>query len=645
MESSHVSLPLLASEVVHRFSSTWCSKGIELSNNNSTVTRNRNSLSGLVFASTPLWHTSDDEVFEIRLEEVQRQWAGSLRFGVATQVPMTHGEQQAKLKDLESLNGDLYWLEGSCIMHNGAVFKMNYTKTTLDRLVVGDKLAVKRSGADGSLRFLINDDNCGVGVPNMPKKLIPFVELNGSTMCISVTSMSQTAHPSPAGSLLMHNRLPSMNTMMDSLEVVLEEEKSERESGSNELMFHDHHGRNIQVRNGGKSASRTDSYNQGVLLTHRPLKDNEMFEVSVDKLSNRWTSSLMIGALFEAPEKIHLPVTALGFKKNAIVISGDTLYQNGLKTDSVVVGSFNLDQLETGQKVGILVDGMRNLKLSVNGVDLGVIVKNIPQPCYGILDLYGQCEEVSIVLGESNQDFVQASITNQESKNNSPLVLRPQQASSETCDYLSLCSRFKSSLSIPSHFMSGLEGLCCCANCVKYRGEDMYKKKGDPPKDFATPVHWVRFPLKRVKAEQASTEAWHTTYHGTKASILRKILDHGELFPVLDFGLMHKMTTKPKESKEDDSDAPQLVFSPTLSYFLRSAQGCVPCYFEDNGKRYRARLAFEVDIHPGSYKIGPPSTSVTSVIDAHFKLDETEWLTKEKGNTAIKALLVHLEPS
>ena len=74
-----------------------------------------------------------------------------------------------------------------------------------------------------------------------------------------------------------------------------------------------------------RTAKRTDSYNQGVIVTHRPLKENEMFEVKLDRLSNRWTSSLMIGALFEAPEKIHLPVTALGFKKNAIVLCGGKL--------------------------------------------------------------------------------------------------------------------------------------------------------------------------------------------------------------------------------------------------------------------------------------------------------------------------------
>ena len=57
--------------------------------------------------------------------------------------------------------GDVFWLEGGSVYHNGNVIKMNYTVTSLDRLVAGDKLAVKRQIADGSLRFLVNDEDCG----------------------------------------------------------------------------------------------------------------------------------------------------------------------------------------------------------------------------------------------------------------------------------------------------------------------------------------------------------------------------------------------------------------------------------------------------------------------------------------------------
>ena len=665
MESSHVSLPLMTSEVVHRFSSTWCSQTIELSNNNSSAVRNRHVPHGLVMASTPLWQTNEDEIFEIRIDEVHRHWSGSLKFGVATMIP-----HQTNVKDLGSLKGEVYYLEGHSVYHNdGQILKMNYAVTSLERLIVGDKLAVKRLNADNSLRFYINDEDCGVAVSNVPKKLIPVVELSGSTASVSVISVSQTGYPSPTGSLMMHHKLPSMNTMMDSLEVVLEDEKSDDPAGNGGrqdqgLEFHEHHGRNIQLRNNNKSAIRTDSYNQGMTLTHRPLKVNEKLEVKIDRLNNRWTSSLMIGVLFEAPERIHLPVTALGLKKNAIVFHGETLFQNGQKIDTI---GANLDHLEVGQRLGILIDAQRNLRLFVNSLDLGIMVKNIPQVCYGILDLYGQCEEVSFDLSNTSESTAApenlASITEDHPAKlvvSHPLVLRPEvppgggtSNSSSNCDYLRLCSEFKSSLSVPSHFWSGSTGTCFCLVCMKGRGEDSYKKKGDPPRDYATPSHWVRFPLRQMKAEQ-TTETWHTCYHGTKASSVRKILDHGELFPILEFGLTHKAASKPKESKEDDADTPQLVFSPTPAYFLRSPQrSTIQLPAEDEISQqafFKAKVAFEIDIHPGSYKIGPPSllgfeATADEAIDSHFKTDESEWSTKEKGNTAIKALLIHLLPS
>ena len=358
-----------------------------------------------------------------------------------------------------------------------------------------------------------------------------------------------------------------------------------------------------------------------------------------------------------------------------------TLFQNGQKIENNV--GCHLDELKANQTISIMIDSQRNLKLFVNGVDHGIKVKNIPPICYGMVDLYGQCEEISIVPGnssaESRSDSTENSITEGTSVSAAdvtatgtpaaaskmtpaviqqhPHVLRTSSHQNDQslstnagdkCSYLKLCSRFKTSLSIPSHFLSGLQPCCFCMNCIKSRGEELYKKKGDPLKDYATPVNWVRFPVRQFKSEQ-STESWHTTYHGTKPSSFRKILDHGELVPILGFGLTHKSTSKPKESKEDDVDTPQLVFSPTLNYFLQASQSCSPCPYRDAQKNFKARLAFEVDIHPGSYKIGPPSQGGFSsgsgiLIDAHFKLDETEWLTKEKGNTAIKALLVHLEP-
>ena len=568
MESSHISLPLMGTEIAHRFSSTWLNKNVSLENNGSSVIRNRHFSSGLAFASSSLWQSNEDEIFEIRLDDVSRQWSGALRFGVATQIPMANQSDSSQqltspMKDLSSLSGDVYWLESNNIKHNGNIVKMNYTITPLERLVSGDKLGVRRLHSDGSLRFLLNGEDCGIAVPNVPKKIIPVVELYGSTISVSVVSVSQMSHPSPIGS--MAHKLPSMNTMMDSLEVVLDTEKNDKETDlvrpiripPGGLEFHENHGRNVQLKNSNTTAIRTDSYNQGMLLTSKPLKENEIFEVKLDRLNNRWTSSLMIGALFESPDKLHLPVTALGLKKNAIVISGDTLYQNGHKVQTL---GFNIDSLTTSQSVGILIDAAKNLKVLVNGQDHGIAVQNVPSVCYGLVDLYGQCEEITIVRHSdanneaSNEPPTTNSILEEDistkdlftTSMHNPIILRgpnqsilhPNSSSNNVtkCEYFKMCSKFKASLALPTHFFHKIQACTChCSQCIKVRGEELYAKKGDPPKDFALPLHWCRFPIKPTRAEP-TTETWHTTYHGTKTSSLRKILDHGELIPLQSLG-------------------------------------------------------------------------------------------------------------
>jgi neuralized-like protein 4 len=109
-----------------------------------------------------------------------------------------------------------------------------------------------------------------------------------------------------------------------------------------------------------------------------------------------------------------------------------------------------------------------------------------------------------------------------------------------------------------------------------------------------------------------------------------------------ELGLEQKLS-KPK-SKEDDSDAPQLLFSPTLKY-VGNPELSPPVRFKDKktGRAYQGQVAFQIEVHPGSYKIGPPSCSLLQP-DPHFKDDETEWLTKERGNTVITALLIQMLP-
>lgn len=54
----------------------------------------------------------------------------------------------------------------------------------------------------------------------------------------------------------------------------------------------------------------------------------------------------------------------------------------------------NLDTCPEGTVLGMLVDSSGCLHLFVNGMDQGVAAQDIPSPCYPLIDLYGQCEQV-----------------------------------------------------------------------------------------------------------------------------------------------------------------------------------------------------------------------------------------------------------
>jgi neuralized-like protein 4 len=44
--------------------------------------------------------------------------------------------------------------------------------------------------------------------------------------------------------------------------------------------------------------------------------------------------------------------------------------------------------------VGVLIDDDSSLHLYINGIDQGVAARDVPCPCHGLVDLYGQCEQV-----------------------------------------------------------------------------------------------------------------------------------------------------------------------------------------------------------------------------------------------------------
>ena len=92
----------------------------------------------------------------------------------------------------------------------------------------------------------------------------------------------------------------------------------------NRLLFHPNCGSHAAVINNGLSAYRpnaADDFNFGVVLTNRPLKPNEVFEVRLDKMVTKWTGSIEIGVTTHSPNSLEFPSTMtnviiVGYKRH-----------------------------------------------------------------------------------------------------------------------------------------------------------------------------------------------------------------------------------------------------------------------------------------------------------------------------------------
>lgn len=194
---------------------------------------------------------------------------------------------------------------------------------SLNWLRCGDRVGVIQT-CDGVIKFFINGEEIFVNTPNLFGCLYVFVELRGSCSGVSITSRKMPLSP-----------ITSVR-MQDSLELLTEQElEVPLTDTSQNFFFHEIHGRNIELNAEKTIASRVTSYNQGIVLVQPATNVNTKIEIVVEQIDTRWQSSLMVGFVWGPPEKINLPVTALGFKGNSYVIANDYISINGRKVSGI----------------------------------------------------------------------------------------------------------------------------------------------------------------------------------------------------------------------------------------------------------------------------------------------------------------------
>ncbi|XP_031574540.1 uncharacterized protein LOC116308282 isoform X2 [Actinia tenebrosa] len=161
------------------------------------------------------------------------------------------------------------------------------------------------------------------------------------------------------------------------------------------------HGENVAVMYAGKKAKRVDPFGSccdGVVITSEPLKDNELFEVRLDSKIDRWVGSLFIGATTNDSNSFStFPQIMVDYTQGSnFMWAGDQIVFNKKLTTTV---KEDTGKLTTGDRIGVMRKSDNSLHFYLNGKDIGNCFKTIPDVLYGVVDIYGQAEQVTITGG------------------------------------------------------------------------------------------------------------------------------------------------------------------------------------------------------------------------------------------------------
>lgn len=78
------------------------------------------------------------------------------------------------------------------------------------------------------------------------------------------------------------------------------------------------------------------------------------------------------------------------------MMSGCGILTNGKGTKREY-GEYNLDELQEGDRIGMIRKSSGALHYFINGIDQGVAAAVTPQVVWGVVDLYGMAVKVSIL--------------------------------------------------------------------------------------------------------------------------------------------------------------------------------------------------------------------------------------------------------
>lgn len=160
-------------------------------------------------------------------------------------------------------------------------------------------------------------------------------------------------------------------------------------------------GKNAGISNGGLTASRPNSlaeFNDAIVFSNRPLRQRELFEVVLDTMVRHWSGNIEIGVTGTRPEDIQLAANATDLDANdMIILCGSMIFHNRKTIRSNVL--IDLDSLGEGTRVGVMRNG-DYVHFFIDGIDQGPACECRMPNVWAVIDLYGQCAQVTLTQSQ-----------------------------------------------------------------------------------------------------------------------------------------------------------------------------------------------------------------------------------------------------
>lgn len=284
-----------------------------------------------------------------------------------------------------------WMMTGNGVMNNGVTVIEQYGQN-LDRLQVGDRVGVVRKD-DGTLHFWVNGVDQGAAANNVPERVFGVIDLYGQAAQASIVDTSECGSPDTGNSTISNTTLYSEPP----------------------LRFHIIHGKNAGISNGGLTASRPNSlaeFNDAIVFSNRPLRQRELFEVVLETMVRHWSGNIEIGLTGVRPDEIHLAANATDLDHDTIILCGSMIFHNRKTVRSSI--PFDLDTLAAGAKVGVMRNG-DYVHFFIDGIDQGPACECRMQNAWAVIDLYGQCAQVSLTLSQPDMRAPYATSENSQS--------------------------------------------------------------------------------------------------------------------------------------------------------------------------------------------------------------------------------------